>query len=91
MGKQKQEHEQKQKRKRRKLHEISIEEDTRYRGPLSYQSFQALGWLCIVLTAVLVVLRIAGKADPEFANSNEKLMNTLVFFSQLSLPFSLLL
>ena len=40
-------------KKKRKLHEISKEADIRYRGPISYQGFQALGWLCITAAAVL--------------------------------------
>ena len=46
--------------KRRKLHEYSAENDIRYRGPLSYQGFQILGWLCIALSQVVVVMTFSG-------------------------------
>ena len=41
------------KKRRLRIHEVTHENDIRYRGPLSYQHFQILGWLCIVLSAQL--------------------------------------
>ena len=35
---------------RKKLHELGAHNDIRYRGPLSYQTFQVLGWSCIILS-----------------------------------------
>ena len=43
-------------RKRVKLHEITPENDIRYRGPLSFFHFQILGWLCIVLSQVALIV-----------------------------------
>ncbi len=77
-------------RKRRKLHEISIGEDIRYRGPLNYQSFQILGWLCIVLSAVLVLMNQAGKLDAGLAEQTGWLVSILDYVTSLSLPFLLL-
>ena len=54
-------------RKRVKLHESSAENDIRYRGPLSYQHFQLFGWLCIVLSVVMALLKVAGQADESVA------------------------
>ena len=75
---------------RKKLHEISIQDDIRYRGPLSYQGFQVLGWLCIVLSVVWSILTFGGKMDPELAKSTESLVTVLSFIASLSLPFLLI-
>lgn len=77
-------------RKRRKLHEISINEDIRYRGPLSYQHFQMLGWLCIVLSVVLAMLKLGGKLDESLMKGTAGLQNVLVYVTSLSLPFLLI-
>ena len=45
-------------RKRIKLHEVSLEEDIKYRGPLSYRHFRIFGWLCIALSQVVMLIGI---------------------------------
>ena len=75
---------------RRKLHEVSLNEDIRYRGPLSYQHFQMLGWLCIVLSVVLSMVRLAGHVDQGLKDSTAGLRNVLEYISSLSLPFLLI-
>ena len=54
-------------KKRVKLHEVTAENDIRYRGPLSYFHFQILGWLCIVLSQVALFIRLAGRINPDAA------------------------
>ena len=65
-----------QKAPRSKWHEHTAEKDIRYRGPLNYQHFQILGWLCIVVSQVGLILSISGRisetassAQGMFANS----------------------
>ena len=77
-------------RKRRKLHEVSINEDIRYRGPLSYQHFQMLGWLCIVLSVVLLMIKLGCKLDEGLVNSTAGVQNVLEYVTSLSLPFLLI-
>ncbi|MBR4576746.1 MAG: hypothetical protein IKO25_06030 [Clostridia bacterium] len=77
-------------RKRRKLHEVSIHEDIRYRGPLSYQHFQMLGWLCIVLSVIPAMIQIGARMDEGLKNSTEDLQNVLAYVASLSLPFLLI-
>ena len=77
-------------KKRRKLHELSQEEDIRYRGPISYQGFQALGWLCITVVAVTLLIRIGGKLNPIVAESTAGLLTVLTYVRSLSLPFLLI-
>ena len=75
--------------RRRKLHEISLKDDIRYRGPLSYQGFQILGWLCIVLLFEAVLLKIGAKLDKPSAERYTSLSTTLWTISTMSLPFLL--
>ena len=76
--------------KRRKLHEVSLEDDIRYRGPISFQGFQVLGWLCLVGTVLMALLNIARKADPMTAEMTEQYMSIVETFAMLSLPFLLI-
>ncbi len=76
--------------KRRKLHEVSLEDDIRYRGPISFQGFQMLGWLCLVGTVLMALLNIARKADPMTAEMTEQYMPIVETFAMLSLPFLLI-
>ena len=76
--------------KRLKLHEINLENDIRYRGPISYQGFQILGWLCLVASVALAMLNLASKADPDSFKDMEDIMSVLGTVSKLSLPFLLI-
>ena len=51
-------------RKRRKFHEHGAHNDIKYRGPISYQGFQVLGWLCIVMGVVVVMMKLSIKVNP---------------------------
>lgn len=48
---------------RRKWHERTADKDIRYRGPLNYQHFQILGWLCIAATQLVLILGLANKMN----------------------------
>ena len=73
-----------------KIHEITPENDMRYRGPLHYQHFQILGWLCIVLSQAVVILKLGGKLDSSIAADTAGLMGILSQVTDLSLPFLLI-
>ena len=77
-------------RKHRKLHEVVIHEDIRYRGPLSYVGFQILGWLCIVLSVAALILKLGGNLDEGLAKDTEGLLKILEYVAALSLPFLLI-
>ena len=76
--------------KRRKFHELSAENDIRYRGPISYQGFQILGWLCIVISVIAMEIKLGGHIDPSFASQTEGTLNALNYISTMSLPFLLI-
>ena len=75
--------------KRNKLYEISLEQDIRYRGPLTYRHFKILGWLCIACSQVVFLLTLAGKAAPEVSQKTAELQSVLSFFAPLSVSFLL--
>ena len=76
--------------KRRKLHEYSAENDIRYRGPLSYQGFQILGWLCISMLSGILLLKIGIKLDPKYAAQYTSINRVLTNIESGSLPFLLI-
>ena len=80
----------KAKKKRVKLHEVTAENDIRYRGPLSYFHFQILGWLCIVLSQVALFIRLAGRVNPDAAAKAMNMLEVLQNTAKLSLPFLLI-
>ena len=78
-----------EKKPRRKWHERIGEKDIRYRGPLNYQHFQILGWLCIVASQALLVLNLGAKLG-KLPASYAGLTGPLTYMSWLSLPFLLI-
>ncbi len=64
--------EKKKKKRRRQIHEVTAENDIRYRGPLSYRHLKILGWFCIIISQIAVVEQlkehVTGNAIPFFCN-----------------------
>ena len=79
----------KQKTPRAKIHEITADNDIRYRGPITYQHFQILGWLCIVVSQIALLLRIGSKLDASIAESFGSIEPLLKSISNMSLPLLL--
>ena len=78
------------KKKRIKLHEVSLEEDIKYRGPLSYRHFRIIGWICIAISQVCVLLGLATKLSPDLELSLGLLPTILSYIASLSIPLLLL-
>ena len=78
-----------QKTPRRKWHERTAEQDIRYRGPLNYQHFQILGWLCIVASQASLILSLGARLG-KLPDSWAGLTGPLTYMSWLSLPFLLI-
>ena len=76
--------------KHRKLHEKSNLEDIRYRGPISFQGFQAAGWLCISLSVAVLMINMATRIRPDQAERVASLTEILANIASLSLPFLLI-
>ena len=77
-------------KKRVKLHEQGIHNDIRYSGPLSFQSFQILGWSCIVVTVIMALMKIAMKVNPNDTQRFAAISEVISFFAEMSLPFLLM-
>lgn len=58
-------------RRIKRLHEVTAADDIRYRGPLSYQGFQALGWACIVASVLRLILAISSSKIPSCTRTPE--------------------
>ena len=80
----------KKKRKRIRLHEATHENDIRYLGPLNYQHFQILGWVCIVITQAVLLLNLGCRLDPGLAEDAAGIAGVLGEIGSFSLPFLLI-
>ena len=77
-------------KKRVKLHEQGTHNDIKYSGPLSFQSFQILGWLCITVTVVMALMKIAMKVNPGDTQRFAPIREVIEYFAMMSLPFLLM-
>ena len=77
-------------KKRVKFHERGVHDDIKYSGPLSFQSFQILGWSCIVITAVMALIKIGIRVNPEDMKRLETFNEVISYIAELSLPFLLM-
>ena len=73
-----------------KLHAVTLEQDIRYRGPLSYREFKIFGWACIILSQVIVMMTLGGKVNADLAMRQAGWKQVLMWFSDLALPFLLM-
>ena len=73
-------------KKRRLFHEHGAQNDIKYRGPISYQGFQVLGWLCIVMGVVVVMMKLSIKVNPDMKARLDWIGKILVYVPPLSLP-----
>ena len=71
-------------------HALDMENDIRYRGPLSYRSFRIMGWACIALSQIAVMLTLAGRLDPTLADTMNAESAAMKLISSMALPFLLL-
>ena len=76
-------------KQKKKFHELTIHDDIKYLGPLSYREFKILGWFCIVLAQVATLITLAGKINSDFALKMGARSTVISFISSLSLPLLL--
>ena len=76
--------------KRIKLHEQGAHNDIKYSGPLSFQSFQILGWTCIVITVVMSLMKVAMKVSPADTSRFSSISEIISYIAEMSLPFLLM-
>ncbi len=73
-----------------KLYEHGHHDDIRYRGPLSYQSFQMLGWLCIVAATAAMMINLGIRINPDLKSRLSRSGNLMETFADLALPLLLI-
>ena len=73
-----------------RLHEHGRHDDIRYRGPLSYQSFQVLGWLCIVASAAVFMIRLSYSVNTDMAIRLNRADRILSAMAELALALMLI-
>lgn len=79
------------KRKHRKTYEITLENDIRYRGPLSYRHLRIFAWFFLTVAQTgFIFSTIVGKFDPYWVKANEGWINILTSLGNLTLPLFLL-
>ena len=78
------------KKRQLRIHEVTHENDLRYRGPLSYQHFQILGWLCIIIAQAAVLLKLGSRLDQQLATDLSGVLQILTGIADFSLPFLLI-
>ena len=78
------------KKKRVMIHETTLENDIRFRGIFTYQHFKMLGWLCIVIAQVAIVLRLGGRINADLGGRTAAWAGVLEEIANLALPFLLI-
>lgn len=74
----------------KKRRRFDTENDIRYRGPLSYRTFKILGWICIALSQVAVLMTVDARMDPGMAEVLQTPTTALNLLANLALPFLLI-
>lgn len=77
-------------RKRTKFHEHGLHDDIRYKGLLSFQGFQVLGWICITVMVIMMLMKIAVKVNPDDAQRFTSIAEIISYIADMSLPFLLM-
>lgn len=80
----------KKKHKRRKIHEITLENDIRYRGPFSYRWLRIFAWVAIIAAQSAVILSLGIKIDANLARKYTGLAGFLQVVGTLSVPLFLM-
>ncbi len=73
-----------------KIHEITSENDIRYRGALSYRHLRIIGWICFALGEIGMFMSIAMKINEGLPASYPAFIYIFNFFYGLAMPCFLL-
>ena len=77
-------------KRRIRLHETTAENDIRFIGPFTAQHFKLLGWLCIVITQAVLIVKLGGRVNADYAAASAGWVKVLDSIANLSLPFLLI-
>ena len=80
----------KPRRRRLKMHEVTAENDIKYRGPLSYRHLRILGWLSLAFAQAAVLMTIASNLDVWLAEQLAPYSSAFSFIGEFAVPLFLL-
>ena len=73
-----------------RLNALTTEQDLRYRGPLSYRDFKIIGWGCIIVAQIIVLMKLGVKINTGLDQRLNGWVNILTWIAPLALPFLLM-
>ena len=76
--------------KRKKLHEVSLDTDIRYRGILSEREFRIIGWVCLAIVQVTILMKVGIKMNPALESRFDIPSHILSYFASMALPLLLI-
>ncbi len=77
-------------RKRRKMHEVSVDNDIKYRGPLSYRHLKIFAWLALAFSHAALIMATASRMDAGLAEQFSTFVAVFNFIGGFALPLFLL-
>ncbi len=80
----------KRRRKRKRIDEYSLENDIRFRGPLSYRVLRILAWAFLTIAQVGTLLALGAKFDAGLASKVGTLPSYLKMASNIMMPLFLI-
>ena len=80
----------KKRKKRRKIDEYTLENDIRYRGPLSYMHLRMLAWAFLIVAQIGVLLSIGAKLDSNLGGKLGMFPDVLKMASDIMMPLFLM-
>ena len=80
----------KRRRKRKRIDEYSLENDIKYRGPLSYRGLRILAWAFLIIAQVGTLLALGAKFDAGLASKVGTLPSYLKMASNIMMPLFLI-
>jgi len=80
----------KKRKKRRKIDEYTLENDIKYRGPLSYMHLRMLAWAFFIIAQIGVLLSIGAKLDANLGGKLGQFPDILKMASDIMMPLFLM-
>lgn len=80
----------KKRKKRRKIDEYTLENDIRYRGPLSYMHLRMLAWAFLIIAQIGVLLSLGARFDANLGGKLGMFPDVLKMASDIMMPLFLM-
>ncbi len=77
-------------KKRKKITEYTVENDIKYKAPLSYRHLRIAAWCFLLIACVGIIMELMGKANAEYAAKTSTTATILRLFQNLMMPLFLI-